>query len=269
MTINPNAMKLIPVVVFFLAAALFSSCGKSERQLAAEKLQAAQLLYQQGDTAQALLQADSIRLVYKTAIQEILAAKQFQKQIYGDILFRKQDELDKLKQGIAELEKNFVKEKTEFDRYTQYIHKRQEFQRRWNKSFIQIYLDERGELYISSNYYGEEWLNHTGIRVYDGDLQSKTETIEVGTALNHQSDFMNTKWEKVSYMDGKDNGVIEFIATHADRNLKAVFLGKRYYYIILESYDKQAVIDALSLSKALKRQAALQQEIKSLQTKAG
>lgn len=260
-------MMRILVFTFFSATILFVSCGKSDKQLAVERLQKAQQLYQQGDTLNALLHADSVGILYKDEIREVANARQFQKKVYEDILFRKQDELDKLNQTIAGLEQNFVKEKTEFDRYTQYIHKRQEFKRRWNKSFIQVYLDERGELYISSNYYGEQWLDHTGIRVYDGDLQAKTGNIELNSPLNHHSDFMDTKWEKVSYMNGKDDGVIEFIAQHADRNLKAVFLGKRYYYIILEDYDKQAIIDALHLSKALKQQKALTQEVRTLQGK--
>ncbi len=65
--------------------------------------------------------------------------------------------------------------------------------------------------------------------------------------------FRDLKWEKVTYRDGKDNGVIDFIANNTDRRLKAVFLGKEYYYIILEDYDKIAVKDALALSKALKK----------------
>ena len=75
---------------------------------------------------------------------------------------------------------------------------------------------------------------------------------------------MEAKWEKVSYRNGKDNGVIEFIAKHVDRNLKAVFLGKEYYYIILETYDKEAVRDALALSKAIKKRTKLQKEIEVL-----
>ncbi len=71
------------------------------------------------------------------------------------------------------------------------------------------------------------------------------------------------KWEKVSYRDGKDNGVIEFIAKNADRRLKAVFLGKRYYYIILETYDKEAVKKALELSKAIKKRKHLKQKLKA------
>ena len=245
------------------------SCGKSEKQKAAERIQLAETLYAQGDTSQSLQQLDSVKMLYKGAIQAIVAADQFKKTIYSDILYRKQDELDSLKIKIEKLEKNFVKEKTEFDRYTQYIHKRQEFKRRWNKSFLQIHLDERGELYLSSNYYGEQWLDHTGIRVYDDDIQAKTEKIPLDNVLNHRSDFLDTKWEKVSYTDGKDDGVIQFIAEHADRNLKAVFLGKRYYYIILEDYDKKAIKDALALSGMLKRRTVLETEISSLQSKIG
>jgi len=262
-------MKAIRFFLLFLISIQLISCGKSEKQLAAEKLQLAEQLFQQGDTLTAIQTADSVRLLYKGAIQQVVASDQFKKKVYGEMLYSAQDELDTLNAGMADLKKNFVEEKTEFDRYTQYIHKRQEFQRRWNKSFIQIYLDERGEIYISRNYYGEQWLDHVAIRVYDGDLQAKTDTVPVGSPLNHHSDFLNTKWEKVTYMDGKDNGVVEFIAQHADRNLKAVFLGKRYYYIVLEDYDKQAFVQTLALSKALKRKAKLEKEIKDLQSKVG
>jgi hypothetical protein len=78
---------------------------------------------------------------------------------------------------------------------------------------------------------------------------------------------MEYKWEKVSYRNGKDNGVIEFIADHTDRKLKAVFLGKGQFYIILEEFDKTAVKDALALSKAIKSKNELEKEIKILQKK--
>lgn len=262
-------MNVIRFFLILVLAVQFVSCGKSEKQLAAEKLQVAERLFEQGDTVQALQQADSVTRLYRGAIQQVVAAGKFKKRIYSEMLYHAQDQMDSVKAEVAELEKNFVTEKTEFDRYTQYIHKRQQFKSRWNKSFIQIYLDERGEIYISSNYYGEQWLDHTGIRVYDGDLQAKTEKVPLDSPLNHHSDFMDTKWEKVSYTDGKENGVIEFIAQNQDRNLKAVFLGKRYYYIVLEQYDKLAFAQALELSKALKRKAKLEQQIKSLQSKVG
>ena len=104
----------------------------------------------------------------------INAAKNLKNEIDWEVLGRKESELDSTKRIIAALEKNFIKEKTEFDRDTQYIHKRQNFQRRWDKSYIQVHLNEKGDIYLSSNYHGEKWLDHTGIRVYDGPDQAKT-----------------------------------------------------------------------------------------------
>lgn len=257
---------LIPYLILLITV-LFVACGPSEEDKARVKLDLAKALLQNQDTTAALLKMDSIAKLYPEAAYSINAADNIAKQVRFDLMQRKESELDSVNAQITDLEKNFVKEKTVFDRYTQYIHKRQTFQRGWDRSYIQVHLDERGDLYLSSNYYGDHWLNHYGIRVYDQGEDAKTDSIPLGSVDNHHSDFMDTKWEKVSYRNGKDNGVIEFIAQHVDRNLKAVFLGKEYYYIILETYDKEAVRDALALSKAIKKRNSLETELKALQKK--
>lgn len=251
-------------IIVLLVAALVA-CGPSDEDKARTKLNLAKSLLQKNDTIAALKYLDSIPKLYPEAVYSANAAKNLANEVNFDLLNRKESELDSLKVKIEELEKPFSKEKTEFDRYTQYIHKRQTFERAWDRSYIQVHLDERGEIYLSSNYYGEKWLNHTALRVYDQGDDAKTEDIPVGDIDNHRSDFTDSKWEKVSYRNGKDNGVMEFIAKNADRRLKAVFLGDEYYYIILETYDKQAVKDALALSKALKRRTKLAGEVKNLQ----
>lgn len=258
--------KSLPYIILLLVV-LFAACGPSDEDKARLKLDQAKALLQSQDTTAALLKMDSIAKLYPEAAYSINASENMAKQLRFDLLQRREAEFDSIQVQITDLEKNFVKEKTEFDRYTQYIHKRQTFQRAWDRSYIQVHLDERGDLYLSSNYYGDHWLNHYGIRVYDQGEDAKTDSIPLGTADNHHSDFMETKWEKVSYRNGKDNGVIEFIAQHAERNLKAVFLGKEYYYIILETYDKVAVRDALALSKAIQKKSGLENEVKALQKK--
>lgn len=219
------------------------------------------------DTTTALLQLDSIPKLYPEAMYTINAAKNLKNEINFDLLQRSESELDSIKAKIADLEKSFVKEKTEFDRYTQYIHKRQTFERAWDRSYIQVHLDERGDLSLSSNYHGKNWLNHVALRVYDQGDDAMTDTIPLNHPNNHHSDFMEWKWEKVTYRNGADNGVIEFIANNVSRRLKAVFIGREYYYIILEDYDKIAVRDGLALSKSLKKRARLEKEIQVLQKK--
>ncbi|WP_347838887.1 hypothetical protein [uncultured Draconibacterium sp.] len=262
-------MKISVQYLFILVILFFVSCGPSDEDKARIKIDMAKNLLLKNDTAGAIRQLDSIPKLFPEAVYSANAAKNLLQEVRFELMQRKEAELDSVKLQVAELEKSFVKEKTEFDRYTQYIHKRQTFKRAWDRSYIQVHLDERGELYLSSNYHGENWLGHTGLRVYDSGDDAKTEKIPLGTVDNHRSDFMEAKWEKVSYRNGKDNGVMEFIAANIDRNLKAVFLGKEYYYILLETYDKEAVRDALALSKALKRKAKLESEVKALQKQLG
>ena len=262
---NNKTMKITIYITVLFAGLVLFSCGPSDEEKARSKLNLAQSLLVKNDTAAALRHLDSIPRLYPKAVYALNAAKNLVNEVQFDLLHRKEAQLDSLKVKIEALEKPFRKEKTEFDRYTQYIHNRQTFQRAWDRSYIQVHLDERGEIYLSSNYHGEKWLNHTALRVYDKGDDAKTEEIPIGSPDNHRSDFMEAKWEKVSYRNGKDNGVMEFIANNVDRNLKAVFLGNEYYYIILESYDKQAVRDALLLSAALKQKSTLEAEIATLQ----
>lgn len=270
MVILPDTIEIMKHSLNIIAiclAVLFVSCGPSDEEKARARMTYAKMLLEKQDTTQALLQLDSISKLYPKAPYSINAAKNLTVEINLELLRQKEIELDSAKSLIVKLEDSFIKEKTEFDRYVQYVHKRQTLQRSMTRSFIQIHLDERGEIFLSSNYYGKSSINHVGLRVYDGDLSAKTDSVPLGDPMNHQSDFMEFKWEKVSYRNGKDNGVIQFIADNTDRNLKAVFLGKGQYYIILEDYDKTAVKDALALSNALKRRAALIDEIKTLQKK--
>jgi hypothetical protein len=260
-------MKISVQYIAIFLVIIFVACGSSDEEKARVKLDYAKDLLQKKDTTHALLQLDSIQKMYPEAIYSVNAAKNLGKELLFELMQKKENELDSLNLRIVELEKLFVKEKTEFDRYAQYTHKRQTFKRAWDRSYIQVHLNERGELYLSSNYHGANWLNHTGLRVYDSGDEAKTNTIAIGSVDNHHSDFMEAKWEKVTYRNGNDNGVIEFIASNVDRNLKAVFLGKEYFYIILETYDKEAVRDALKLSVALKRKKALEDDIKDTQKK--
>ena len=97
-----NAIRLF--LLFSLCIQLIS-CGKSEKQLAAEKLQQAEFLLQQRDTTGALQTADSVLTLYKGAIQQVVNAKQFKKKVYSELLFAAQDEFDTLKALVIELEK--------------------------------------------------------------------------------------------------------------------------------------------------------------------
>lgn len=240
------------------------SCGPSQREMATAKINSAKTMLMHGDTLAAINALDSVSLLYPKATIQSGIATNMSNEIVLILRDNKIQTLSQTDSLIAEMEKNFIKEKTEADRYVQYIPRRQTFSRSWNRSFLQVNLDERGELFLTSHYMGADWLNHTSIKVYDKGLNSSTEAVPLDDSDNRHSDFMSYKWEKVSYRKGKSDSVISFIDENRDLKLKCVFNGNKNYYILLESYDIQAITDALALSKAIKKRKVLQEEIKQL-----
>ena len=255
----------ISSILFLFAIMVLAGCGPSQEDMARARFNFAKNLLERSDTTAALLHLDSIARLTPKAAYSINAAKNLKKEILWEQLQQKGTLLDTVNVKITRLEPNFNIEKTQFDRYAQYLHKRQTWERSWNRSYLQVLLNEKGDLSLVSNYNGEQWLDHTGLRVYDQGLSARTDSVGITEPDNHRSDFLESKWEKVTYRNGRDNGVIEFIAENRNLKLKAVFLGKRYHYIVLEDYDKKAVQDALELSRAIKARIALENEIKQLQ----
>lgn len=257
-----NKLTIYTLLIFALI-----SCGPSQRELAVWKINEGKQLIISGDTIAAIAVLDSIKTLYPKASAQIAVSNNIKDELYRQFIDNKRSELVKTDTLISLLEKNFQKEKTENDKYLQYIHTSQTFNKSWNRSYLGIHLDERGELYLSSNYAGKEQLNHTGIRVYDAEKQAKSEIIPLGDPLNFQSEFSGTKWERVFYMNGKSDSVINFIASNPGLKLKCVFLGNKQYYILLEQFDVKAVCDAYELSNAIKKQKHLKKEIKMLEKK--
>jgi len=138
--------KLIPYSILLLIV-LFVACGPSDEDKARVKLDQAKALLQNQDTTAALLKMDSIAKLYPEAAYSINAAENISKQLRFDLLQSKEAEVDSVNIQIAALEKNFVKEKTEFDRFTQYIHKRQTFQRGWAALTFR-FISTNGVIYI-------------------------------------------------------------------------------------------------------------------------
>jgi hypothetical protein len=114
---------------------------------------------------------------------------------------------------------------------------------------------------------GKDWLRHTAIRVYDEEIEAKTPDEPLSDPNNRESDFLEYKWEKVAYMNGKSDEVIKFIVANKNRDLKCVYIGSNYYYIILEDFNKDAISNAFFLSQAIKRKAEINRQIKELEAK--
>lgn len=243
------------------------SCGSSQRDKALTESNEAKVILEQGDTLKAIEMFEAIPLQYPKAKVQVGVSKNIIDDLYRQLIDNRKAQLAATDRQIGNLEKNFVKEKTEFDLYVQYIPKQLSSTKSWNRSFIQVNLDERGEIFLTSHYMGKDWLRHTAIRVYDEEIEAKTPDVPLSDPNNRESDFLEYKWEKVAYMNGKSDEVIKFIVDNKNRDLKCVYIGSNYYYIILEDFNKDAISNAFFLSQAIKRKAEINRQIKELEAK--
>lgn len=246
-------------ILFILFSVMFG-CSPSRGDLALKLYNSSAV----GDSLTAIEKLDSVIVYFSD--QTILVEKAIEDRhaIYRDKVLKVKGRIDISDSLVAKLKSGFSFKESEYGEFGTYEQKRQRNSNSWDRSFIKVNLTEKGDIYLSSNYYGDKWLDHTKIRVYDGDDDAKSVEVSLDHLDNRHSDFMDLFWEKVSYRNGGSDSIIEFIVANRERNLKCVFIGKKYHYIILEKYDKDAVVSAYDLSKALKENIALKKELESL-----
>ncbi len=244
-------------------------CSPSKQELAAKKIRASEVCLAKGDTLNCLLHLDSIVKRYPEAVTELHNAIEISNRIYGAQLAKQRENLAKANILIAVLIKEFKPEKGEFEKYTNYIPNRQVFDKSWARSFVQVTLNEKGDLTLASNYIGESWLDHTSFRIIGDRFEVKTDSVSLDNVNNHHSDFTPSKWEKVTFRGANADQVIAMIAANWDKKLKAVFKGKgkTTYIMWLEDYDKKAFKSSYELSKAFKVKSEAEKLIPILEKK--
>ncbi len=245
-------------ISILLSLTLFISCGekKTPKQLAGEHLSKAQHLLQEENFTDAKLQIDSIKALYpnqKEAINKgivLLNTVELEEQrkslLYLDSVMNARSE------QFESLKKQFVLTEGSMARNSgRYVHKRQQVKNSYHRSFIKAYLDEAGTFYITSKYAGNAYLFHNSIKVYNEGLFAETNVVPEDGVENRRYEDGGMKWETVNYRNGADNGVVSFIINNVDKPLKVQFKGKKYHYIVMEKFDKEAVRDAYLLSQLL------------------
>ena len=252
-------------IVIFLT--IISACGPSQSELAAKQIRISESFLAKGDTVNCLLHLDSIPILYPEAGSELNKAIQISNRIYSFQLSKQREKLAAAKTIILTLIREFKPEKGEFEKYIIYIPNSQVFDKNWSRSFVQVYLNEKGDLSLASNYYGEQWLNHTSLRIEKEGLTVKTDSVPLDNINNHHSDFGGSNWEKVTYRGAQADLVIAMIAANRDKKLKAVFKGKTSYIMWLEDYDKKAIKESYELSRAFKVKIDSEKRIRVLERK--
>jgi len=256
--------------LFFVATIILTivfACGPSQPQLAVKKIAVAEELLAKGDTANCLIHLDSIAILYPKALSEARTALQISNRVNVSRLMIQRENLALANIIIDSLIKEFTPEKGEFDKYTNYIHTRYGIGKTWSRSFVQVDINEKGDLTLMSNYYGGQWINHNLLRIEGEGFSANTDSVPIDNVNNHHSEFSGSKWEKVTYRGEQADKVIALIAANSDKKLKSIFKGKSSYIIWLEESDKNTIKTTYDLAMALKIKIASEKVIPLLEKK--
>lgn len=260
-------MRKFTLTGFVLAGILliFSSCVSETRKAAEQRINQASSLLANGEFERGMAILDSIPGWFPEEYGVVGKALKLKKDAatayHEEFIKHAQAMLEKSEPQIEELSKNFIFTDGPPGRPGMYEHKRQTVRRSWNRIFLKTNVQEDGQFWISSHYYGEDWLDHYCLKVYDKELSVFTDTISLGHPDNRKIEDGNDRWEKINFRDSSDNGAVGLIVQNQDRRLKVRFTGKKHYYIVMETFDKEAVKEGYELAQVLKEVSELNMKI--------
>jgi hypothetical protein len=256
-------MKPYILLLVLIVTGVNMACGPSVEERASLRLREARNFLQKNDTTRALLEIDSLFLLFPKASYTLHAADNLRREVRWELRQRNEIKLEMIGLALDSLLKNFETEKGEFDRKPKWIHKNQVSGNLKMQSCLKVETDEKGEMVLSGYYYGKN--HHTRLIVSAGEEKAETKDIPFGNIDNYQGDSFGMKWDRLTFRNGSDNGVIGFIATRSSQKIKVVFAGKSNDTFLLTDSEKTAIRESAGLSGLLIRRKKLSGEIKLLQ----
>ena len=257
-------LKVITYLLFGIIV-ITASCTSETSKQAEKRLDQARTLYVGKQFEQSLRVLDSIQSWFPEEYSVLAEALKLRKIVaadyHGSFIEQASELLREAESHIEPLTKNFYFNQGSAGRPGSYEHKRQTVRNSWSRSFLKVNISEDGEFWISSKYYGKEWLDHFCIKVYDRELQVFSDTIPLNHPDNSKLQDGDDKWETIDYRNGTDGGAVGFIIENLTRPLKVRFTGKQHYYIVMEKFDKEAVKEGFELAQVLREVDDLREKI--------
>jgi CYTH domain-containing protein len=249
------------ITIFTITTCLvLVACDSATLKLAKTQLKQARKQYEDKNYNQAKSLLDSVIEFSTEDIETQIKAKDLLRTISIEEQQRNLKYLDSMlvvrEDALPPLKKNFLEVKEE-SLPLMFVHTKQLAAQNYMRSYIKASLDSAGNFYIISYYCGGPHINHTRIKAISGNQSAESEDVPFDELDNRHLDDSAHKWEIVKYKEGKDNGVTDFIAQNADKQVKIEFIGKSTASIYLEQYDKEAIRDSYEISLILKEIAQL------------
>ncbi len=245
--------KFFQVIMLVL---LVSACTNDQKS-AQGFLDRAHSLYENDQFDAAKRTLDSLKADYPKQLDVLKEGLQLMRRIEWseqerNILFC--DSMLVVKQAEADsMKKLFVFEKDpQYDETGKYIDKQQLIERNLKHSYIRSGVNEQGDMYLASVYYGSGRIRHQQLKVIaPDDTYGETAVIPEDGGANFSFQDLGMITEVVTYQNGKDNSVILFIYNHKDSRLKAELIGQKKYSFIISDGDKKSLVKTYDFSVVL------------------
>ncbi|MDR0844247.1 MAG: hypothetical protein LBN71_03425 [Tannerella sp.] len=256
MNIN-SVYQLKSVSVWFLGILLLAGCGGKTKK-AREHLEAARMLYENQQYAATKNAIDTIRLLYPREVEvlrESLALMRLTERSECERNIAYCDSMTPIRlEEVESLKKGFVFEKdSNYEDLGNYIWKQQVVERNVERSYIRCGVDEKGELYLSSVYFGGRPLNHTGLKLSaPNGTYAETATVPYDGGMNYRFKDEGNTTEAVTYKGEKCIEAVNLVYGADDKTrIKAEYTGGTAYSIYLTENDKKAIRATCDLAVVL------------------
>ncbi|WP_102406679.1 lipoprotein [Parabacteroides bouchesdurhonensis] len=239
-----------------LAALVLAGCNSKEKEAQA-RLDKARAMYEQGEFYSAKNEIDSIRAHYPKEFKVLKAGLALMREVeykesertlaFCDSLMPvKQHEADSLSRGFT-FEKDSLYEET-----GNYIWKQQTIERNVQRCYVRCGVNEKGEMYLASVYYGSRPIDHTGIKLSTKDgLFAETASIPYDGGVNYRFKDLCNITEVVTYKGDNGLDAVKFIFTNEKERIKVEYTGGKPYVIYMADADKKAVVATYNLATVL------------------
>ncbi|MDR1980523.1 MAG: hypothetical protein LBQ39_02740 [Tannerellaceae bacterium] len=269
------------VIHTLLFAILLAGCTNKEKE-ARSMLDKARNMYERDELISAKNEIDSIRAWYPKefgVLKETLELMRLVELKEAERAIAFCDSFIPVKQAESvELSKGFIFEKDSvYEEIGNYIWKQQTIERNVERSYIRCGVNEKGEMYLTSVYFGSAPINHTGIKASTKEgTYTETASIPYDGGLNYRFKDAGNISEIVNYKGEHCADVAHFIYTNNKERIKIDYTGGKPYTIYLSDTEKKAIVATYDLTtvlsdieriktekeKALKKQTYLKGKLK-------
>ena len=244
------------VIGITLASLVLTGCNNNEKAAQA-RLDNARSMYERSEFFAAKSEIDSIRILYPKEFDIIrkgltLMRQVEQKEAERNLAFC--DSLLPIKlQELDVLKKNFNLEKdSAYNEIGNYVSKQQTIEKNIQRCYIRSGVNEKGEMYLASVFYGGKPINHTGIKLTTkNDLFAETPAIPYDGGLNYHFKAMGSTTEVVTYIGEKCKDVVELIYNNPKERIRVEYTGGKPYVLYIADTDKKAIAATYELAVVL------------------